>query len=123
MASHQGLGTQLDWSAVSDVGVIEILTTDEDGDARETKIWFVLLDGVSHLRTSDSRWLKNIRRDPNVKIAIDGTEYAQRAEEVTSPELRERIDSAAREKYGFQDSLVHLFGSGDSDILKLSGPE
>ena len=115
-------GTDLDWSAVASVEVIEIVTTDEDGDVRETKVWFVLLDSVSYLRTNDSRWLENIRRDPNGKIIIDGAEYAQRAEEVTSEELLERVDAATREKYGFQDSLIHLFRISDPEILKLSDP-
>ncbi len=48
-------GTDLDWLAVADVGVIEIVTSDEDGDVRETKVWFVLLDSVSYLRTRPGR--------------------------------------------------------------------
>ena len=115
-------GTDLDWSAAADIAVIAIITTDDDGDVRETKVWFVLLDGVSYLRTNDSRWLENIRRDPNVKIVIDGTEYAQRADEVTGTQLVERVDAATREKYGFQDSLIHFFRISDPEILKLSDP-
>ncbi len=53
-----------DWEALADVEVIEVLTHDEDGDLRETKVWFVLLDGEPYLRTSGSRWLENLRRDP-----------------------------------------------------------
>jgi hypothetical protein len=116
------VGTRLDWSAISDVPVIEIVTTDEDGDARRTSVWFVLVDGVSYLRTNDSRWLANIRRDPRVKIAIDGTEYPQRAEEVTDAELVERIEAASQEKYGFQNSFIRFFRSGEPQVLKLSDP-
>jgi hypothetical protein len=116
------VGTHLDWSAIADVGVIEIVTTDEDGDARRTSVWFVLVDGVSYLRTNDSRWLSNIRRDPSVKIVIDGTEYAQRAEEVKDAELIERIEAASHEKYGLQNSFIRFFRTSEPEVLKLSDP-
>ena len=58
---------ELDWEHVADVRVIQVVTTDEDADERTTKVWFVLIDGVSYLRTNDSRWLENIRRDPGVR--------------------------------------------------------
>ena len=38
-----------DWASVADVEVIEILTRDTGGDVRETKVWFVLVDGEPHL--------------------------------------------------------------------------
>ena len=42
-----------DWQALSDVGVIDILTEDADGDLRTTPIWFVLIDGEPFYRTSN----------------------------------------------------------------------
>jgi hypothetical protein len=112
----------LDWAALSDLDVIEIVTTDEDGDVRVTKVWFVLVDDVSYLRTSSSRWLENIRRSPEVTIRIDGVDYPQVATEVTSAELVEQIDAASRAKYGWQDSFIHTFRSSEPQILKLSPP-
>jgi len=116
-----------DWSAVADVPVIEVITHDEDGDARETKVWFVLLDGEPYLRTSGSRWLDNLRRDPLVGIRIEGTLYRARADEVTSDALIERVDAASRAKYGWQEATIHVFRMRRPDIVKLSpappGPE
>jgi hypothetical protein len=109
-----------DWQALSDERVIELATDDEDGDARETKVWFVLLDGEPHLRTSESRWLSNLRRDPELVLHIEGREYEARAEEVTSEEITLRFEAAAAEKYGWQDRFIHLFRRGEPDILKLS---
>ena len=86
-----------DWEAVTDVEVIEILTVDDDGEVRETKVWFVLIDGVSYLRTSDSRWLENIRRDPKVAIRIGDRTHRQVAHEVTSDAWIEKVDAATRE--------------------------
>jgi hypothetical protein len=116
-------GTQLDWSKVADIDVIEIVTTDEDGDLRETKVWFVLVDGVSYLRTSDSRWLENIRRDPDVKIRVEGVEYRQKAREVTDEALMERVDAAGREKYGFQDRMIHVLRTSHPQVIELSPPD
>jgi len=113
---------ELDWERVADVRVIEVVTTDEDGDDRETKVWFVLIDGVPYLRTNDSRWLENIRRDPGVMIRIDGNEYVHLAHEVTTPELIEQVDTATRAKYGWQEAVSHVFRIGDPEILRLSRP-
>ena len=64
-----------DWDSVADVEVIEVVTIDEDGDRRVTKVWFVLVDGVPYLRTNRSRWLDNLRRDPNLGLRIASREY------------------------------------------------
>lgn len=113
---------ELDWEEVEDVRVIEIITVDEDGDDRKTKVWFVRIDGVPYLRTNDSRWLENIRRDPGVLIRIDGSEYVQLAHEVTTPELIEQVDTASRAKYGWQEAVIHVFRISDPEILRLSRP-
>jgi len=113
---------ELDWSRVADLDVIEILTHDEDGDLRETKVWFVRIDGVSYLRTNGSRWLENIRRDPDVTIRIGDALYPQRAREVTSPETIEQVDAASRRKYGFQEAFIHVFRIHDPQIIELSPP-
>jgi hypothetical protein len=68
-----------DWEKLKDVGRIEIVTHDEDGDARETTIWFVELDGQGFIRTGDTNWGKNIHRNPkDVVLRIEGKEYPLR---------------------------------------------
>lgn len=122
-AQAQAPGQAIDWAAVSDVGVIEIVTEDDDGDLRETKVWFVLIDGVSYLRTSGSRWLENIRRDPNLTLRIGDAEYAQVARDVATPSMIERVGDASREKYGWQDAFIGAFRTSDPEILELSDPD
>jgi hypothetical protein len=112
----------LDWTTVSDVDVIEVVTRDEDEDVRVTKVWFVLIDDVGYLRTNSSRWLENIRRSPEVTIRIDGVDHPQIATEALDPALRQRVDEASREKYGWQDSFIGAFRSEDPQILKLAQP-
>lgn len=108
------------WDELADVPVIEVITHDADGELRETNVWFVRIDGATYLRTSRSRWLGNLRRDPNLVVRIEGREYPARAEEVTSPALIEAVDAASLEKYGWQERLIHVFRMRDPDILRLS---
>ncbi len=109
-----------DWESLADVKVIEVVTRDADGDLRETKVWFVLVDGASYLRTNGSRWLENLRRDPNLVLRIEGREYEARAEEIPGDEIVEKVDRATLEKYGWQERMIHPFRMGKPDILRLS---
>lgn len=109
-----------DWERLADVGVIEVVTRDADGDLRETKVWFVLIDGAPYLRTSESRWLANLRRDPDLVLRIEEREYQARAEEVPGDEMVERVDRATLEKYGWQERMIHPFRMRKPEILRLS---
>jgi hypothetical protein len=109
-----------DWQAVADVDVIEVVTTDEDGDLRVSKVWFVLVDGVPYLRTNGSRWLDNLRRDPNLGLRIDGREYDAMAEEIPGDEIVEIVDRTSADKYGWQEKTIHPFRIRKPEILKLS---
>jgi len=110
-----------DWDSLSDVKVIEVVTVDEDGDQRVAKVWFVLVDGVPYLRTNRSRWLDNLRRDPNLGLRIESREYEAVAEEIPGDEIVEVVDRASATKYGWQESIIHPFRMMKPDILKL-GP-
>jgi hypothetical protein len=111
---------ELDWEKYADVKVIEVVTVDPDGDLRETPVWFVLLEGAAYLRTSRSRWLENIRRDPKVVIRIQDEEFPLLAHAVEGEEIIGRVDTASREKYGWQEAMIHVFRFRTPDILKLS---
>jgi hypothetical protein len=110
---------QPDWESLADVRVIEVVTHDADGDLRETRVWFVLLDGEAYLRTSRSRWLENLRRNPELVLRIEGRDYEARAEEVEGDEIVERVDAASREKYGWQEAIIHPFRMRKPDILRI----
>jgi hypothetical protein len=110
-----------DWDSVADVKVIKVVTVDEDGDERVAKVWFVLLDGVPYLRTNRSRWLDNLRRDPNLGLRIESREYEAMAEEISGDAIVEVVDRASATKYGWQESVIHPFRMMRPDILKL-GP-
>ncbi len=109
-----------DWQALQHVEVIDIVTTDADGDVRTTPVWFVLIDGEPYLRTSASRWLENLRRQPEHRLVIEDQEYAARAEVVEGDALVARVDAASLEKYGWQERFIHVFRMRTPDLLRLS---
>jgi hypothetical protein len=111
--------TPLDWQSVADEGVPEIVTRDADGAERVTKLWIAVVDGVGLIRTSDSRWFRNIERDPNVVLRIGGYAHPLRAEIVTDESFEKRANAAFREKYGWLDWLIHPIGEPDSNLMRL----
>jgi len=109
-----------DWDKLGDVGTIEIVTHDEDGDARETKIWFAVVDGQGFIRTGNSNWGENIRRNPSdVVLRIEGVEYPLRAEFIENDGLRERVVAAFRTKYGWSDGAVQIIRGRRPNIMHM----
>ena len=113
-------GDYPEWNDYVEVDVIEVITQDQDGGERETKVWFVLLGGEPYLRTSGSRWLANLRRDPDFKVRIEGAVYEARAEEIEGEAIVEKVDIASQRKYGFSDRVIGFFRSSRPDILRVS---
>ncbi|MBW2416140.1 MAG: nitroreductase family deazaflavin-dependent oxidoreductase [Deltaproteobacteria bacterium] len=109
----------LDWDAVANVEVIQILTSDADGDTRVTPVWFVRVAGATYLRTSGSRWLANLQRDPDVTVRVESVDHPQRAQVVEDPRIVDAVENASREKYGFQNTLVRLVRTGSIDVIRL----
>ncbi len=111
----------LDWNAANQNDVIELLTTDADGKARETKVWVAELEGRGYVRTNDSRWFQNFVRDPNGLIRYGGAEFPIRAEVVEDAALRERVDAVFAKKYPLSMWVAGLFGRrGGDNCLALS---
>jgi hypothetical protein len=108
-----------DWGVLADEDVVRIVTTDEDGGTRETKIWIVEVDGRGFVRTGGTRWFGNIERDPNVVLKAAGLELQLRATPVEDEALRARIEEAFAAKYGWTDRLRNLVVFGRSNLLEL----
>ena len=109
-----------DWEKLGAIRNIEIITHDEDGDARETTIWFVELDGQGFIRTGSSNWAENIRRNPSdVVLRIEDVEYPLQAEFIENDSLRERIVAAFREKYGWLDGAVQFVRGKRPNIMHM----
>ena len=110
----------INWAEVSDERVPVIVTQDPDGSQRVTKLWVVIVDGQGLIVTGNTRWFRNIQRDPNVVFRIGGSAYPLRAELVTDEALKERVDAAMREKYGWQAWLYQPFEPRDPNVMRLT---
>jgi len=109
----------IDWAAVADVDTVHVLTTDDDGDARTTKIWLVVLDGHGYIRTSRrTTWGKNVARDPDIALRIGDTDYPVRATFIVDEAERARIVAAFEEKYG-SNPILNFIRGDDPPIMRL----
>ena len=109
-----------DWVALADVGTPRIVTIDPDGDERVTRIWLAVVDGQGFIRTGQTRWFRNIERDPDVMLRAGGSAHPLRAVLERDTDVRERVTQAFRTKYGFSDRLIGWFASReDANILRL----
>ena len=114
----------VDWNAAHEHDVIEILTTDPDGAARETKVWVAALEDRGYVRTNDSRWFQNLVREPNASIRFGDAEYHVRAEVVRDAALRARVDAVFAEKYPLSMWIAGIFGrTGGVNCVAFSARE
>ncbi len=108
-----------DWAPFEQESVIHLLTHDEDGDARETKVWVVVVAGAGYVRTNASQWLENVQRNPELQVKLRGYDYLMRAEEVRDAALRERVEEAFKEKYGLAQRTMSLLRFREPTVLRL----
>jgi hypothetical protein len=119
LAPFGALAQSPDWEALADVGTLQVITHDEDGAPRETKIWLAVVDGQGFIRTGDTAWGDDVERDPNVVLRIEDVEYPLLAEFIEAEGLRERVETAFREKYGWSDAMIGLFRGGNPRIMHM----
>ena len=108
-----------DWPGLAEAKTVYVLTTDEDGDARETKIWMSVVDGTPYIRTSrSSRWGDNVERNPEIALRVGETLYPLHAQFIDEADERARIVAAFEEKYGSNPFLNWIRGD-DPRIMRL----
>jgi hypothetical protein len=109
----------VDWDAVSDVEEVKVLSTDEDGDTRETTVWLAVVDGQGYIRTGGTTWGDNVVRDPEIALRIEGREIPLRAVFIEDEALRARVEETFREKYGWSDGLISWIRGTHPKIMRL----
>jgi hypothetical protein len=108
-----------DWSAFAESDVVRIVTQDQDGEARDTPVWFVVVAGDGFVRTNDSRWLANIRRGSSVALRIDAAERTVTAEEVQDAAVSAAVEEAFKAKYGLAQRIMSAFRVREPTLLRL----
>ncbi len=117
--THTSSAASIDWKAAAAPGVVKIISQNEDGSMRDTKIWIVLVDGRVYIRTGGTRWYRNIERTPNALLRTGELEHPLRVELVTDGALLQRVNDTFREKYGFSDRLAGIMRFGGTHIMRL----
>jgi hypothetical protein len=119
LAAGPANATEPDWSAMAAAKTVYVLTGDEDGDTRETKIWMSVIDGTPYIRTSRrSNWGDNVERNPEIALRVDATEYPLHAQFIDEEDERARIVAVFEEKYGSNPILNWIRGD-DPRIMRL----
>ena len=119
LAAGPALAADPDWASVADEETVTVVTTDEDGDARETTIWVLVLDDVGYIRTSRSTtWGGNVERDPDIALRFGGADHPLRATFIEDEAERARIVAGFEAKYGSNPILNWIRGD-DPRIMRL----
>ena len=108
------------WALFAETGTIEIVTMDEDGEARETPVWIVVDGGAGYVRTNDSAWLANIRRGSTVELRVEDTHLVVQAEESRDGDEYDRVEDAFQSKYGWVQRMMSRFRTTRPTVLRLT---
>ena len=81
-----------DWSAAAEADTVQLET--RPGDPYSVNVWCGVLDGRLYVPTSlilgpddptEREWVRNVTRDPRVRLRVDGTVYELVAVRVEDP--------------------------------------
>ena len=95
--------------------VVVVQTLGAHGEAEETRLWVVDLDGQQYLRSGSpmAAWYQRMQANPSVQIQRGDLSFT--ATSVPKPELRTQINQLMNEKYGWADDLIGvMFGRDDA---------
>ena len=109
-----------DWSSLSDVQEIQVISENADGTPHETTVWLAVVDQEGFIRTGNTSWYPNLERKPEISVRVAGREYAVRAVPIEDEDLRARVFAAFRAKYGWSDRMVGWFFPGRPHIVRLA---
>lgn len=109
----------IEWDRYSDEGTVRVITTNEDGSARETKVWLAVVEGQGYIRTGKTRWGGNLERNPEIVLRIGETELPLRVEFVSDQTERDAVKAAFRAKHGFSDWILSPLRGRNPKIMRL----
>jgi hypothetical protein len=96
-----------DWSFTDAIEEILIETQTGYGIPHSVTIWCVAIDGGLYVGASapdfpeERRWVRNVRRDPDVRLKIAGRIYERRLELITDPARTDAVNRTFGRKYDY----------------------
>lgn len=100
--------------------VVVLTTTDSAGDAKDTRLWVVDLEGYQYLRAGfdGATWYQRLIAEPQVEVIRQGEGGIYTA--IPDPNKTPEINDLMADKYGWADTYVGmLFGRGGSIAVRL----
>jgi hypothetical protein len=104
----------LDWAEADESWSIHVVTVDPDGNDRVTRIWMAVEGGDGVLRTNDSRWWANLKREPKIRVRHGGADHAFAVKLVTEQSEKVRIDEVFLEKFGGWERMMFSQERGET---------
>lgn len=114
-----GAAAAQDWGAIGATDVVVVVTRNQDGSDRETKVWIIEVDDRAYIRTAATSWYGNVEREPDIVLRVGEDELPLRAVLVTDALLAEQVEAAFREKYGSWDAFMEIFRFGEPHVMRL----
>ncbi len=104
----QGEPAPPSWSGVGDSGTVQLET--DPVDPYSVNVAYTVLDGRLYINAGDTetRWVKNILADPDVRLRLNGQVYDLRAERVTNEAEIERFGKAWTDQSMFRRDPAEL---------------
>lgn len=98
-------GMRLSWELGE---VVVVRAQDDAGAFHDTRLWVVDVDGAAYVRTGNPQnpWLLRVRAHPDVEVTRRGVTGPFRAVPVEDPGIRDRVNAAVAEKYGFSETAL-----------------
>ena len=100
------------------VELVELHTTDEEGEEHTTRLWIVDTDGSAYLRGDDrAGWVNRLKSNNSFRVTRN--EVTSSFTFASRPDQVETINTLMREKYTWGDEFIEWMLGGRQDTLAI----
>jgi len=99
--------------------IVTLVSLDPNGMQHDTQLWFVQIGDVQYLRASNSKaeWLDRVERHPRITLERDEVrEVYDATPSRDDPAVRDLVNTAMTEKYGFADRIWALVSDRSNSV-------
>jgi len=104
--------------------VVQLTTYDARAHPHETDLWIVEVDGRRYVRSDlpGADWLDRLTANPEVELQRDSVKERVMARPIDDPAIREAVDRAMTEKYGFLNRFTGILRDEDAVVPVILEP-